>query len=77
MSDEEIEVQEPPVDEMLLMRLNDCATSTRLGMTDRGFPDYMRRLLGLGYVKPIGEGYRITDAGLAHLCQHRELLQRM
>lgn len=77
MSDEEIEDAPPPVDEMLLLRLRDCATATRVGQIDRGFPAYMKRLAGMGYVKPIDDGHQVTEAGLEHLRQNRELLKRI
>ena len=53
---------------LLLIRLQDCATSSRLGMADKMFPKAMGELAARGYVAPApGGGYKITDAGLGYL----------
>jgi Mn-dependent DtxR family transcriptional regulator len=60
------------VDGILLMRLEDCATSSRLGMADKGFPRDLARLASLGYtVLQPGGGYKITPAGLQCLKEAR------
>jgi hypothetical protein len=54
---------------MDFLRLCDCAGSTRLGMIDRGFPQTLARLAGLGYVKQCSDstskwpGYKTTKEG--------------
>ena len=55
------------MDDLLLMRLRDCSISTRLGVADQGFPDYMRRLAALGYVTQVGSGFKVTAAGAEYL----------
>lgn len=55
------------MDDLLLLRLRDCAHSTRVGMIDQGFPAYLAKLAALGYAEQVGEGYRVTDAGFAYL----------
>lgn len=66
------------MDSMLLGRLYDCATSTRMGSVDCGFPAAMLRLAGLGYVEPRGSGYVTTKRGAAFLASseaRRDLVQ--
>lgn len=60
---------------MELLRLNYCATSTRLGQTDRGFPNTMVILEGKGLVKKRDEGYVVTDLGLLTLRQYQKELK--
>jgi Mn-dependent DtxR family transcriptional regulator len=55
------------LDGVLAMRLEDCATSTRLGMADKGFPQALGRLAAMGYVTAAGGGYKITKEGHAAL----------
>lgn len=55
------------MDDMALMRLRDCAISTRLGVPDQGFPDTMARLAALGYVEKVDRGYKVTAAGFSYL----------
>lgn len=55
------------MDGMLLLRLNDCATSTKLGMVDKGFPRLMKQLEAKGYVSRVANGYKATQAGFALL----------
>ena len=60
---------------MELLRLDNCATSTRLGQIDQCFPITMARLESKGLVKKRGPGYVTTDLGLATLRQYRKELQ--
>ena len=53
-----------------LMRLNDCATSTRMGMVDQGFPTVMQRLATLKFVTPVGKGYQTTNEGSLYIKKH-------
>ena len=55
------------MDGMLLLRLRDCERSTRLGMVDQGFPEKMRQLAAMGYVRKIGRGHQTTPSGSAFL----------
>jgi len=52
---------------MLLLRLIDCAVSTRKGQIDRGFPTALRSLELQGYVNKVGGGYQVTPAGFEFL----------
>lgn len=69
---EEEEVREEPsiITDWELMRLNDCATSTRMGMADQGFPTVMKRLAALRFVTEVGKGYQITNEGQLYLKKH-------
>jgi hypothetical protein len=51
------------MDQMLLMRLRDCAESTARGYIDHGFPEKMHKLEGMGYVVKTGKGYKTTRSG--------------
>ncbi len=53
------------MDEMLMLRLKDCARSTRVGVVDQGFPRAMAQLVSMGYVRPEGKGHVVTEAGEA------------
>lgn len=57
----------PQISDFLLARLRDCAASSRVGMIDRGFPDYLRQLAALGLVEKVGDGHKITPQGTAFL----------
>ena len=55
-----------------ISRLFDCATSSKYGLVDRGFPGTFKKLAPLGLVKPINGGYTITEYGLAYLKANRD-----
>lgn len=63
------------IESMDLMRLNDCAKSTRMGMVDQGFPMTMKKLEARGLVKAVGPGYQVTDLGLTVLDQYKKELK--
>ena len=48
---------------MELMRLRDCATTTRMGQVDQGFPRILAGLAAKGLVEKSGEGYIVTMLG--------------
>lgn len=60
--------------DMELMRLNDCAASTRMGMVDQGFPAIMKKLAALKLVDKKGEGHVVNEAGLLVLATNKERL---
>lgn len=60
---------------MELLRLDNCATSTRLGQVDQGFPNTMLILEGKGLVKKSGLGFIITTLGLETLKMYRKELR--
>ena len=64
----------PEVTDIQLLRLYDCAISSRMGMPDQGFPKTMLVLEGLGYVKKKDKGYVVTTEGLAILKINNEKL---
>jgi predicted transcriptional regulator len=55
------------MDGVTFLRLKDCATSTKLGMADQGFPFTMTELATKGYVKPVGAGYQVTQKGIDYI----------
>jgi hypothetical protein len=58
---------------MELIRLRDCATSSRNGV-DKGFPRTLKGLAAKGLVKESKGGYVVTTLGLETLKQYsREL----
>jgi hypothetical protein len=52
---------------MELLRLDNCATSTRLGQVDQGFPNTMAILESKGLVKKQDLGYVVTGLGIETL----------
>ena len=55
------------MNEMLLIRLRDCAESTAAGVIDCGFPRAMQQLAAMGYVVKTGAGYQISKHGREYL----------
>lgn len=51
----------------LLMRLIDCAKTSRLGMEDQGFPAVMKTLSAKGLVEFKTKGYQVTKEGKLYL----------
>ena len=62
------------LDEMQLIRLYDCAVSTRYGAVDQGFPKTMQQLAAQGYVEKKGKGHVVTEAGLLYIKVNKEKL---
>jgi hypothetical protein len=58
--------------EWQLMRLIDCAKTTRLGMEDQGFPQVMKYLAAKGYVEKKVKGYQVTSDGTIYLETNKE-----
>lgn len=52
---------------LLLLRLRDCATSSRLGLVDKWPGPEMSELAHLGYVRRVGDGHQVTARGLERL----------
>ena len=63
---------EAELSDVEISRLFDCATSSKYGLVDRGFPGTFKRLAPLGFVKQINGGYVITELGLAYLKANKE-----
>lgn len=66
-----------PKEEFKLLRLSDCAVSSRMGLVDKGFPDYMREIAAEGHAVAKDGGYVVTPAGIEYLRMHRQLLRRI
>jgi hypothetical protein len=64
------------IDGMLLLRLEDCATSSRLGLADKGFPRAMSELKAKGLVEEVQGGHKITVAGRTFLAEHEAAQRR-
>ena len=73
------------LDDFEVLHLNNCATSTRMGMVDKGFPSALKRLQAKGLVQEKDGGYIITtlgfetlklNVGRVHLPKHRQKKQR-
>jgi hypothetical protein len=62
---------------MELLRLDNCATSTRLGQIDQGFPHTMAILEGKDLVKKSGKGYVVTTLGVETLRMYRKELRSL
>lgn len=62
------------INEVDLLRLYDCSTTTRMGMVDKGFPITFARLEALGLVAPKNDGWVITEAGKATLTLNKHKL---
>lgn len=62
------------IDGMLLMRLRDCAASTKLGMVDQ-IPS-LKRLAQFGLVKAVEKGHQVTPEGFAFL-REPEIVNRL
>lgn len=60
--------------DMELMRLNDCAISTRMGRIDQGFPAIMKKLMALKLVDKKDKGVIINETGLLLLAANKERL---
>ncbi len=60
-----------------LMHLNNCATSTRMGMVDQGFPKQMRKLQSLKLVEQHENGFRTTTLGYQTLSQYATELKKL
>ena len=59
---------------MELLRLRDCATTSRMGV-DQGFPNTMKRLAAKGLVEAKDNGFVVTELGLLTLSQYRKELR--
>lgn len=55
------------MDGMTLLRLRDCAISTRFGLADQWPGAEMRRLDALGFTQAFGAGRQVTASGFAFL----------
>ena len=64
------------VSDIELMRLRDCSLSTRMGMSDKGFPLTFMRLEGLQLVQAKDDGYILTTYGQEYL-KTPEIMARM
>ena len=64
------------LDAMQLLRLNDCAKTTRMGLIDYGFPRTMRELATMQLVELIGRGHCVTTKGF-ELLNDPEIVQRL
>ncbi len=64
------------MDDMALMRLRDCAISTRLGMADQGFPETLAHVAAMGYVTFCDPGYKVTPKGFDFL-REPEIVERL
>jgi hypothetical protein len=65
------------IDGILLIRLEDCAASSRLGMADKAFPQDLARLAARGLVAAAdGGGYKVTVDGLAFLRVAKQSYER-
>ncbi len=62
---------------MQLMRLRDCAQSTRLGILYQWPSRDMMTLLSLGLTKAVGNGWQTTPAGDSYLNEHREEVAKL
>ena len=60
---------------MQLLRLRDCKKTTDVGMVDQGFPGIMREMVALGWVKSVGKGHQITNAGRIYLAENAKFLK--
>lgn len=77
MREQGTEIVVPLIDNLHLMHLHNCAVSSRMGMVDQGFPRYMKKLQGLGFVKDVNNGYQVTKEGLAYLHLYKELVAKL
>jgi predicted transcriptional regulator len=62
------------IDEMQLLRLYDCAVSTRCGAVDQGFPKTMQELASHGFVQKKDKGYVVTTEGLLYIKVNKDRL---
>lgn len=62
------------IDDIELHRLNDCATSTKYGTVDRGFPFTFKRLEPIGLVEKRGDGYVVTTLGFEFIKANKDRL---
>lgn len=76
-NEEKPQVILPMVGGMALLRLKDCATTTRLGMIDQWPGPEMRKLEGMRLIEKIGNGYQATLDGFAYLITQRDFLKRI
>ena len=62
---------------MELLRLNYCATSSRLGQIDQGFPNTMKLLAAKGLVEVRDKGFVATDLGFETLKLYQRELKSL
>jgi len=62
------------ITDMDLLRLSQLAISSRYGIADQGMPKTYAKLTGLGLAERKGNGYVITETGLATVRINKEKL---
>ena len=62
------------ISDLDLLRLYDCATSSRYGMADKGFPMTFARLEPMGLVRKEAGGYVVTTLGSEYVKANKERL---